>query len=264
MDYTSYIHQYYSKGYLVFQEMGEAGKVCADHMNRTVPKEEMGRVLEKLGESMCDILEYEELTSIDIEEDEEESPDIRYVDMVGPMSRGKGGKSFVEVPCTNKQVIKVSCNGGPKCGRRPASIPDEMRSREGAEERTAALHGDWPWHAALTRNGKHVCDGVLVRDDWVMTTKSCFQGQGRSKWAARMGGVRMDSRAPWEQERRVVGMVKSPVEGNSLVILKLDRKVELSDFARPACLPSSDEFVFLGAPCVTLGWRLKGTLLFII
>ena len=53
-------------------------------------------------------------------------------------------------------------------------------------------------------------------------------------------------------------MVKAPVEGSSLVLLKLDRPVELSDFARPSCLPSSDEFVHLGAPCVTLGWDAEG------
>lgn len=66
--------------------------------------------------------------------------------------------------------------------------------------------------------------------------------------------MRLESRAPWEQERRIIGMVKSPVEGNSIVLLKLDRPVTFSDFIRPICLPSSDEFIHLGAVCVTLGW----------
>ena len=38
MDFASYVHQYYKSGYLVYQESGEAGKVCADYMNRTVPQ----------------------------------------------------------------------------------------------------------------------------------------------------------------------------------------------------------------------------------
>ena len=58
MDFASYVHQYYKSGYLVYQEGGEAGKVCVDHMNKTVPKSEVGRVLNKLGESMCNTLEY--------------------------------------------------------------------------------------------------------------------------------------------------------------------------------------------------------------
>ena len=78
--------------------------------------------------------------------------------------------------------------------------------------------------------------------------------QGKSRWQARFASVRLGSRAPWEQKERIVGMVKSPVEGNSIVILKMEKPVHFSDFARPICLPSSDEFIHMGASCVTLGW----------
>lgn len=88
--------------------------------------------------------------------------------------------------------------------------------------------------------------------------------QGRAKWAARFASVRLSSRAPWEQKRRIVGMVKSPVEGNSIVILKMDKPVVFSDFARPICLPSSDEFIHMGATCVTLGWNSKGNNFFFV
>merc|ERR1712204_119270 len=33
-----------------------------------------------------------------------------------------------------------------------------------------------------------------------------------------------------------------------------EKPVFFSDFARPICLPSSDEFIHMGAKCVTLGW----------
>ena len=72
MDFASYVHQYYKSGYLVYQEGGEAGKVCVDHMNKTVPKSEVGRVLNKLGESMCNTLEYRDLVSIEIMVDNEQ------------------------------------------------------------------------------------------------------------------------------------------------------------------------------------------------
>ena len=106
MDFTSYVHQYYKSGYLVYQEGGQAGKVCADHMNKTVPKAEVGKVLNKLGVSMCNMLEYQDLVTIEIVRDEESSDaaglgttssttttttsgsnhDIRYVDMVRQMA----------------------------------------------------------------------------------------------------------------------------------------------------------------------------------
>ncbi|TRY68657.1 hypothetical protein TCAL_02473 [Tigriopus californicus] len=250
MDFASYVHQYYDKGYLVFQEGGQAGKVCADDMNRTVPSSEVGRVLDKLGQSMCNMLEYRDLKSIALQTDTEENEDIRYVDMIGPMS---DAKSFISVPCNAREVVHIECEHL-ECGRRPAHVKMEDKARM-EEGRSDALHGDWPWHVALLKNGNHVCDGTLINERWIMTTASCFQGQGRSKWVARFASVRLNSRAPWEQKRRIVGMVKSPVEGNSIVILKMDKAVVFSDFARPICLPSSDEFIHMGATCATLGWN---------
>ena len=54
-------------------------------------------------------------------------------------------------------------------------------------------------------------------------------------------------------------MVKSPVEGNSIVILKMEEPIVFSDFARPICIPENDEFIIKSnATCVTLGWTLHG------
>ena len=66
MDFASYVHQYYDRGYLVYQEGGKAGKVCAEHLNKTVPPEEVGSVLNKFGESVCNMLEYRDLLQIGI------------------------------------------------------------------------------------------------------------------------------------------------------------------------------------------------------
>ena len=48
-------------------------------------------------------------------------------------------------------------------------------------------------------------------------------------------------------------MVKSPVEGNSVVLLKMDEPLVFSDFARPICIPDKDDFVDQDSKCVTLG-----------
>ena len=98
-----------------------------------------------------------------------------------------------------------------ECGRRPAYVQKDSLARK-IDKLSSALHGDWPWHVALYKNGLHVCDGTLIQDQWIMTTSACFQGQQKSKWIARFASVRLGSRAPWEQKHRIVGMVKSPVE----------------------------------------------------
>jgi len=58
--------------------------------------------LNKLGLSMCSLLEYRDLKSIQIEIDNEEmnkEKEVRYVDMIGPMSEEK---SFINVPCSSR------------------------------------------------------------------------------------------------------------------------------------------------------------------
>ena len=68
-----------------------------------------------------------------------------------------------------------------------------------------------------------------------------------------MARVRLTSRAPWEQERRIVGMVASQVENLDIVLLKLDSPVQLSDFVRSVCVLGRE----LGGEltgCVGLGW----------
>ncbi len=97
MDFASYVHQYYDKGYLVYQDTGDAGKVCADSMNKSVPNGGLPGVLTKLGESMCTVLEYKNLISVDVVKDEE--ADVKYVDMIGPIS---DDKSFITVPCQDR------------------------------------------------------------------------------------------------------------------------------------------------------------------
>lgn len=70
-----------------------------------------------------------------------------------------------------------------------------------------------------------------------------------------MGTIRLSSTSPWQQERRIVGMIKSPVEGSTTVLLKLDRPVNtFSDFVRPVCLPSNQDPPANASHCNTLGW----------
>lgn len=79
--------------------------------------------------------------------------------------------------------------------------------------------------------------------------------QPKAEWSARMGTVRLTSTSPWQQERRIVGMIKSPVEGSTTVLLKLDRPVStFSDFVRPVCLPSNQDSPTNASHCNTLGW----------
>lgn len=116
-----------------------------------------------------------------------------------------------------------------------------------------AAYGDWPWHAALFKEDIHICDATLLSSEWLLTSGSCFQGQPKAEWTARFGTVRLSSSTPWQQERRVTELIKSPVEGSTVALVRLEDPVRLNDFVRPVCLPKRDEQGD-GVYCNTLGW----------
>lgn len=63
------------------------------------------------------------------------------------------------------------------------------------------------------------------------------------------------SSTPWEQERRIVGMLKSPVEGSTIALIKLEQPITLNDFVRPICLPTENMSLSNAKmQCNTLGW----------
>jgi len=241
----NYIHHYHNAGYVLFQQRGEAGKICAESLNGTDP-ELAETTLRNIGDSVCQALEYSSLEGIAVGRDEERE-DIQYID-IADLQRGE----FITTECPTKTVVRLECQGL-QCGRRA------LQYRNTSDP---VMHGDWPWQVSLVREGVHVCDGTLVSDQWVMSTASCFQGQNKAKWLAALGSVRLSSRAPWEQARRIVGMVKSGVEGTDIVLLKLDSPIIFSDFARPICIPQTDDWVGeVGTQCFSLGWDNKQDIL---
>lgn len=50
-------------------------------------------------------------------------------------------------------------------------------------------------------------------------------------------------------------MVKSPVEGSTIALVKLDQPATLNDFVRPICLPKQNMLINpKESQCNTLGW----------
>ncbi|KAF7990432.1 hypothetical protein HCN44_000237 [Aphidius gifuensis] len=243
---------YKNEGYVVFNEKGTVGKLCIENLNATLPKKEMDSVLQTAAGSLCTLLSYTGVNSVEIKTDDED--DVQYVQMEDSTA---SEITFIRALCPSKQVMYVKC-GNLDCGIQ--SLRQKINTKTLSK---IAEPGDWPWHVALFKEGIHVCDGTLVSADWLLATASCFQGQPKAEWSARLGTVRLSSASPWQQERRIVGMLKSPVEGSTMVLLKLDRSVAaFSDFVRPICLPSSEEPIQMNiSHCNTLGWARNRDLL---
>ncbi|XP_049952407.1 atrial natriuretic peptide-converting enzyme [Schistocerca serialis cubense] len=243
---TTHLSHYFSEGYLLLKEKGQTGKLCTENLNTTVPEPNRQATLNNIASSMCHRLSYQTVNTVRIEEDKEHSE--RYVYMQDPAS---ADITFVPAPCPKREVLYIGC-GDLDCGTQPA------RGTYGIDglSKTAA-HGDWPWHAALLKDGVHVCDGTLVSPLWVLTTTSCFQGQAKAQWTVRLGSIRLSASTPWQQEQPIVGMMKSPVEGSSVAMVKLAEAINMSDFVKPICLPNEGSTLLPYANttyCNTLGW----------
>lgn len=237
---TPHHSQYYSEGYVVFNEKGQFGKICTENLNATVPEPNREATLNTIATSLCSTLSYENVNFVRIQEDKED--EVQYVHMEDPSA---AEITFVRAPCPKKEVLYIGCSNL-ECGAQ------SLRGNAGIQGLgKMAAHGDWPWHAALFKDGVHVCDATLVSAEWLLTTASCFQGQPKAQWVARLGTIRLAGSSPWHQERSVVGMVKSPVEGSTVVMVKLEQPVTMSDFVHPVCLPVEGSDL---SHCNTLGW----------
>ncbi|KAL3184384.1 hypothetical protein MRX96_031935 [Rhipicephalus microplus] len=74
-------------------------------------------------------------------------------------------------PCSSDLVVYLQCSL-PGCGQSSA-VPGAAGP---------ARRGDWPWHVMLLRFGKHVCDGTLVTEKWVLTTGNCVSNWREEEW----------------------------------------------------------------------------------
>ncbi|XP_077292082.1 atrial natriuretic peptide-converting enzyme isoform X2 [Arctopsyche grandis] len=228
--------QYYSEGYVVFNEEGSLGKLCVGSQNDSETS------IKTVASSMCNSLSFKEVDFVKIKRDEEAN--MHYVEVEDPLAPEI---SFLKSSCVDKKVMYVGCSNF-DCGKQSAR---EVTGIDGLGKNSE--YGDWPWHAILSKEDSHVCDATLISPEWLITTASCFQGQPKAEWLARLGVVRVSSTSPWLQERRIVGMVKSPVEGSTIVLIKMEEPVRMSDFVRPICLPKMKANANVSY-CNTLGW----------
>uniref|UniRef100_A0A1B0FR42 Atrial natriuretic peptide-converting enzyme n=1 Tax=Glossina morsitans morsitans TaxID=37546 RepID=A0A1B0FR42_GLOMM len=217
-----YLPQFNSEGYAVFFEKGQVGKLCAEGLQG----EGKLMIRQTVAESLCKSLGYESVETFAVQNDTEVVDDyVRVLDPHAPEI------SFVRTHCPRREVLYVGC-GDLQCG-----VQSVLSGKKYLTLPKIAAPGDWPWLVALYREDVHVCDGTLISKNWVLTTESCFQGQPRATWMAIFGSVRLASTAPWTQRRRVIGMIKSPVEGSTAALIRLETPVVFSDHVRPICLP---------------------------
>ncbi|XP_076304262.1 prostasin-like isoform X2 [Tachypleus tridentatus] len=148
------------------------------------------------------------------------------------------------------------CKPKPSCGINPTltQLTIDHRSPQWKD----AKHADWPWYVMLIQNGKHVCDGALVDHTWAITSSVCLNKYPKAYWTVKPGSARLASVSPYDQERRVMGIVKSPFGPDGVTLINLHKSVNITVYTSPVCLPDTNTDVLPGDYCFTLGWDFKG------
>ncbi|XP_070387527.1 atrial natriuretic peptide-converting enzyme-like isoform X2 [Dermacentor albipictus] len=207
-------------GYLRAWRRGRFRKVCAD-----------GAELKHVAAAACAALGLGPPSRVELHRDGNSSDS--YLRLLDPQAPGLRFSS--PGPCSSDLVVYLQCSL-PGCGRSSA-LPGVAGP---------ARRGDWPWHVMLLRDGRHVCDGTLVTDKWVLTAGHCVSHWRENEWLhVRLGSVRKAS--PWDA--RLSRPARLSADG-ALALVMLEAALPLSSAVRPACLlPAPDD------ACATLAYR---------
>ncbi|XP_040211789.1 serine protease 27-like [Rana temporaria] len=121
-----------------------------------------------------------------------------------------------------------------------------------------ASPGDWPWQISLRKNGSHICGGVMIDSQWVLTAAHCFVGPySVSNYMVNLGAHQLS----------VPGGVMSPIasinihpiyrgagSSGDIALLKLQYSIQYTDYIMPICIPESNVQFPSDMYCFVTGW----------
>lgn len=169
---------------------------------------------------------------------------------------GKKQTDKKEASASNNNSMAADATGvkfSRDCGKaRDTENQDETRIIGGKSARKNA----WPWFALLMIQRRNSgrrdpeCGGTLITDRYVLTAAHCVLGRGKrpirlSSLTVRLGEFDLKEAGDGELDVAVEAIIAHPnfqqkTFKNDIALIKLDRRVPLSDGIAPACLPYDD------------------------
>ncbi|XP_035030165.2 granzyme B [Hippoglossus stenolepis] len=111
-----------------------------------------------------------------------------------------------------------------------------------------------PYMASLQFNGHHSCGGILVRDDFVLTSAHCKRPE---TMVVVLGAHNISKKEKTQQHLEVADYFPHPKYNGhvyDIMLLKLKTKAKLNKYVKPIGLPKKHGKTPANVACVVAGW----------
>ncbi|KAI7800505.1 transmembrane protease serine 13a [Triplophysa rosa] len=144
------------------------------------------------------------------------------------------GLVSVSSSCPNERAISLECTD---CGQQKLS----SRIIGGS----VSNDGQWPWQVSLHFNSGHVCGGVFISQDFVLSAAHCVQQSmiNSGGWRVYAGSVSQNTLKTAYSVKKIILHESYNDQNNDydIALLKLSSPVEFSNTVQPVCLPTFDQ-----------------------
>ncbi|CAL4073831.1 unnamed protein product, partial [Meganyctiphanes norvegica] len=151
---------------------------------------------------------------------------------------------------------------------RPTTAPSQRGCGLNAKDGKRIVGGqkadpqEWPWMAALLRNGQdQYCGGVLITNAHVLTAAHCTKPFSPSSITVRLGEYTFDQTQDSSHRDFQVKSIQQHLQYNTetyendIAIISLQGSVEnFNDFIWPICLPPADNNKYVAEKATVTGW----------
>ncbi|XP_033367407.1 acrosin-like [Parus major] len=130
---------------------------------------------------------------------------------------------------------------------------------------TSVQPGAWPGIVSIQAtwaNGTwHMCTGVLLSSQWVLTVAHCFaRGGDISTWEVVLGAIDLSQLGPEAAVRHIQRLLVHrhyvpATARNDIALLELEQPVECSDYIQLGCVPDASLRVSELKSCYIAGWN---------